>query len=428
LTATINIQKLWDQKYRDESVPFPIDGAISGGGVGIGIDATASPYNAKGDGVTDDTAAIQSALDAAQTVQGTVLLPNPIDSYLVSNLKMATQTRLIGQGMSTTHLKQKVGATGTVLREKSIAEGNPGGAGGLWVTDLGIIGNNVAGNGLDLGNQTGGQLNFNAGVQRVFATNFPAGTAINIFANAIQCQYLWGASSGTGIIASGGGNSWVGLWGEGNTTSDVSILSSADSFFHIQTEGDGGHVPIQITGNDNAIYHAYCAFGNQNATHIIRCALGAARNHIYDAWVNPNGFTYSNLIYSVGESLGTGPDQFHIPEWFDQAAVQKPRRPEVDSTYSPSINFDLNLSDKFYISPTNTSAFTMNAPASPVKGYRIMFNIKNLSGGTMGTITWNAVYKLAGAFVNPAASKQRNIEFYYDGVNWVETNRAAADI
>jgi hypothetical protein len=363
------------------------------------IDPTASPYNAKGDGVTDDNDAIQAALDAAQLVQGTVVLPNPTDSYLVRNLKISAQTRLIGQGMNTTHLKQKVGATGTVLREKSILEGNAGNSGGIWVTDLGIIGNNVAGSGLNLGNVDGG-LNFNAGVQRVYATNFPAGTAISINGNAMQCQYLWGNSSGTGIIASGGGNSWVGLWAESNTTQEILIESHGDSFFHLQTEGLGSVPAVKITGTDNSIYRPYCAIGGDNATHIIRVELGAARNHIYDAFGSTGAFTFTNLIYSVGEARGTGSEQYHIPEWFDQAAVQKPRRPEVDSAYSASINFDLNLADKFYIGVTNTSAFTI-------------IQIQNSTGGAMGTITWSSAFKLAGAFTNPAGGqKQRFIEFY----------------
>lgn len=46
----------------------------------------------------------------------------------------------------------------------------------------------------------------------------------------------------------------------------------------------------------------------------------------------------------------------------------------------------------------------------------------------MGAITWNAVYKLAGAFTNPADTKRRTITFGYDGTNWVEQSRAAADI
>jgi hypothetical protein len=46
----------------------------------------------------------------------------------------------------------------------------------------------------------------------------------------------------------------------------------------------------------------------------------------------------------------------------------------------------------------------------------------------MGAITWGAAFLLAGAFTNPASTKRRTISFVFDGTNWVETNRAAADI
>ena len=52
----------------------------------------------------------------------------------------------------------------------------------------------------------------------------------------------------------------------------------------------------------------------------------------------------------------------------------------------------------------------------------------NSSNGTMGTVSWNGVFKLAGAFTNPANGKHRTIAFYFDGTNWIETARAAADI
>lgn len=77
---------------------------------------------------------------------------------------------------------------------------------------------------------------------------------------------------------------------------------------------------------------------------------------------------------------------------------------------------------------TDTDAITMAAPIYPATGETITLAIKNSSGGSMGTISWNSVYKLAGAFTNPANGYIRTITFYYDGTNWVEVSRAAADI
>jgi Pectate lyase superfamily protein/Right handed beta helix region len=63
-----------------------------------------------------------------------------------------------------------------------------------------------------------------------------------------------------------------------------------------------------------------------------------------------------------------------------------------------------------------------------VAGATVTFDIKNGTGGAI-TTTWNEAYKLAGAWVDPAAGKSRTVTFYcYDGTNWRELGRAAADI
>jgi hypothetical protein len=97
-------------------------------------------------------------------------------------------------------------------------------------------------------------------------------------------------------------------------------------------------------------------------------------------------------------------------------------------SYSASITPDDRLGTQSIVA-TDTSAFTINAPTAPSNsGQTLSFDIKNSSGGTQGTITWDAAYKLAGAFSNAANTKRRTISFYYDGTNWVELSRAAADI
>jgi hypothetical protein len=100
----------------------------------------------------------------------------------------------------------------------------------------------------------------------------------------------------------------------------------------------------------------------------------------------------------------------------------------VTLTYGASVSTNRSLGSVFKITATNTSAFTINAPTNMRSGDELVYDITNSSGGTMGTITWNAAFLLAGAFTNPASTKRRTIRFYYDGTNWVELNRAAADI
>ena len=77
---------------------------------------------------------------------------------------------------------------------------------------------------------------------------------------------------------------------------------------------------------------------------------------------------------------------------------------------------------------TDTVAFTISNPVAAAAGQSMIFDIVNSSGGSLGTVTWGNAFKLAGSLTNPANGKRKTIAFYYDGTNWVETARAAADI
>lgn len=97
-------------------------------------------------------------------------------------------------------------------------------------------------------------------------------------------------------------------------------------------------------------------------------------------------------------------------------------------TYSATIATDCGIGRQFAIVATNGTAFTISNPTNALTGVRITYDIKNSSGGALGVITWGAAFLLAGAFTNPANGKRRTITFCYDGTNWVEESRAAADI
>ena len=76
---------------------------------------------------------------------------------------------------------------------------------------------------------------------------------------------------------------------------------------------------------------------------------------------------------------------------------------------------------------TDTNNFTINAPTNMAIGDRLIVTVKNASGGAVGTITWNAVFKKA-TFTNAANGSNRSIEFFYDGTNWIQTYQTAADV
>jgi hypothetical protein len=101
--------------------------------------------------------------------------------------------------------------------------------------------------------------------------------------------------------------------------------------------------------------------------------------------------------------------------------------PAVDVTYTTSMTLDTSLGASFKINATNGTAFTINAPTNVRTDQRILINIKNTSGGALGTITWNAIFKMA-TWTSPTTAYNRSIEFEYNGTNWIEINRTSADV
>ncbi len=92
---------------------------------------------------------------------------------------------------------------------------------------------------------------------------------------------------------------------------------------------------------------------------------------------------------------------------------------------------DASQGSMFVLTITDGVAYTIPAPSNtPVTGFsqRLLLTIRNTSGGVLGAATFNAIYKLGAAWTNPANGFSRSIEFRWNGTNWVEYARAAADV
>lgn len=100
----------------------------------------------------------------------------------------------------------------------------------------------------------------------------------------------------------------------------------------------------------------------------------------------------------------------------------------ISPIYGASITVDAALGETFVITATNNSNFTINTPTNATTNKIMRVTIKNTSGGALGTATWGGGYKLAGAWTQPANAKNRTITFYYNGSNWAEVSRSAADV
>lgn len=106
--------------------------------------------------------------------------------------------------------------------------------------------------------------------------------------------------------------------------------------------------------------------------------------------------------------------------------------------YSAAPVPNLALSNDQTVTPTDAVAFVMGAPLfgtaamsstnPPVAGLVWTLTIINTTGGALGAVTFNAVYKLGAAFTQPATGFQRSIQFRWNGTNHVEVGRTAADV
>ena len=120
-------------------------------------------------------------------------------------------------------------------------------------------------------------------------------------------------------------------------------------------------------------------------------------------------------------------------ELFGGVVINGPRwNPLGILVYGPNIAIDASLSDDFQVSITDGVAFNINAPTNPPpagQGQSLRIKFKNTSGGAHGAGTFNAIFKTAAAgFAAIATGFSRTYEFEWDGTNWVEAFRSAADV
>lgn len=105
--------------------------------------------------------------------------------------------------------------------------------------------------------------------------------------------------------------------------------------------------------------------------------------------------------------------------------------------YGPAIALNAALGNEFVVTVTDAVAFAFSAPlfngvalSATIPGFNqtITIRIRNASGGAHGAGTFNAIFKTAGAVPAIADTNSRVFQFRWNGTNWVETFRSAADI
>lgn len=101
-----------------------------------------------------------------------------------------------------------------------------------------------------------------------------------------------------------------------------------------------------------------------------------------------------------------------------------------DHAGGATITIPADFTDVYQAVITTSGTPTFAAPTGSIAaGRKLTIILKNKFGGTtISGPTWNSVFKLNSSWTNPAAANSRSITFVFDGTNWIEISRTAADV
>ena len=95
--------------------------------------------------------------------------------------------------------------------------------------------------------------------------------------------------------------------------------------------------------------------------------------------------------------------------------------------FGPSITFDVSGSEHFDITATSGVDFVINVPVNPVIDKTITVTVINGSGGTLGNVVWNPIFRMS-PWTSPAAGHNRSIIFRFSDGHWLQLMHASVDV
>lgn len=267
-------------------------------------------FGATGDGTTDDTAAIQAAIDDVPDAGGIVFIPP--GNYAITNLTVPYGTQIIGSGWRSTSLYCISGTSGVAITDVPGVAGQ--GSTGIWLSNFELRGRSEAGlDGIKLGYGGYGndQLNFLGGLDRIVVRYFN-GNGINIKCNVAELHDVYVDSCDYGLVTSGAVLRCYSGTFQNSTTREVQHACK-DSIFvnlHLETELSGaGTVCFNVAAGGDRTYidGLTCSVGTSKtpetivnfATGVTGCAVRFVAMNLDNA-----GSSYTNLIYDTDRTTG----------------------------------------------------------------------------------------------------------------------------
>ena len=219
--------------------------------------------------------------------------------------------------------------------------------------------------------------------------------------------------------------------------SDILLRNTGGITFQItgaDSEVDGATL-IDPSGTNTAVYFSGARPRARNISVIQTTSIPAGQKAIQFVGVVPivaqnllarsagTDYTASNGIVFGSGTVGAVVSGVKPQPTTGQTIVETRTAP----TYGASVAIDASLGNVYAITATNGTGFTIANPTNASTGQTITIQIRNTSGGVLGAVTWDTLYKLA-AWTSPATGNSRAVTFLYDGTNWVEVGRVAADV
>jgi hypothetical protein len=96
-------------------------------------------------------------------------------------------------------------------------------------------------------------------------------------------------------------------------------------------------------------------------------------------------------------------------------------------SFASSITIDATGSEQFDITATSGADFVVNAPINPVINKTITVTVRNASGGILGRVVWNAIFKMS-PWTNPANGHNRSIMFRCNEGQWLQVVQGGVDV
>jgi len=252
-------------------------------------------YGATGDGSTDDTTAIQAAIDEAAGDDdiGGPIVYFPSGTYMVSNLTVPYVTKLIGNSMHDTTIKAIAGTTGNIIEDT-------GSASKIVIQELLINGNDQNVVGLNLGNNTT-QMGTYSWIDRVRIARCTTGADLDINAGGIGDLTIDNFLT-DGLVLRGAAN-WIYSLALVGITADtpekgLHLLSQGTRIYSLHCEGDFDN-PLYIANSYNTIDHYYLSIGtNVTVTDGVYITSTKIGNSIDDCYVNlsKSGSALTNFV------------------------------------------------------------------------------------------------------------------------------------